>query len=171
MEYLNFNEAEKETIDYISKNKIMVLATSSKDRVTARMMSIINDGMTIYFQTDTDFLKYRQIKENPNVALCIGNIQIEGVAKITCHSLENPFFVEVYKKNHEGSFAKYSHLKDATIIEVQPKRVTYWKYDEVTDMPFRDFLDLEQREAYREYYQMKSSVSFERDAPKFPCEE
>lgn len=155
MKYLDFAEAEKETIDYISKNKIMVLATSSKDRVTARMMSIVNDGLVIYFQTDIDFLKYQQIKENPNVALCIGNIQIEGHAKITCHPLENPFFAKRYKEIHESSFKKYSHLKDNVLVEVQPKLVTFWKYDEAGE-PLRDFINLEQREAYRVYYQKKS---------------
>lgn len=155
MKYLNFAEAEKEAIDYISKNKIMVLATSSKDRVTARMMSIVNDGLVIYFQTDIDFLKYQQIKENPNVALCIGNIQIEGHAKITGHPLENPFFAERYRKIHEGSFKKYSHIKDNVLVEIQPKLVTFWKYDEAGE-PLRDFIDLEQGEAYRVYYQKKS---------------
>lgn len=152
MERLNFIEAEQETIDFLNKSKLMVLATSAKDHVTARMMSIVNDGMTIYFQTDKDFIKYRQIMENPNVALCVGNIQIEGVAKITCQSLEDPFFAEAYRKNHEGSFNKYSHRPNTIIVEVQPKRVTYWKYDETTGEPFRDFLDFEQREAFREYY-------------------
>lgn len=152
MEKLEYAEVEKETIDFISKNKLMVLATSFENHVTARMVSIVNDGMIVYFQTDKNFVKYQQIKQNPNVALCIGNIQIEGTAQITCQPLENPFFVEAYKKSHESSFKKYSHLKDNVIIEVRSKLVTYWKYDNVTDKPFRDFLNVEQQKAYREYY-------------------
>jgi hypothetical protein len=35
--------------------------------------------MTITFKT---FLKYSQMTKNHNVALCIDNIQIEGIAKI-----------------------------------------------------------------------------------------
>lgn len=80
METLDYSKVEKEVIDFITRNNKMVLATCSKNRVTARTVSIINQGLKIYFQTDIEFLKYRQIKENSNVALCQGNVQIEGQA-------------------------------------------------------------------------------------------
>jgi general stress protein 26 len=35
----------------------------------------------IYFKTDKDFRKTKQLYENPNVALCYGGIQVEGTAK------------------------------------------------------------------------------------------
>ncbi|MFQ7174659.1 MAG: pyridoxamine 5'-phosphate oxidase family protein [Thomasclavelia ramosa] len=42
------------------------------------MMSIVVLNKKIYFQTDRTFRKYKQIKENPQVSLCIDNIQMEG---------------------------------------------------------------------------------------------
>lgn len=153
MEALDYSKVEKEAIDFISNNNKMVLATCSEERVSARTVSIINKGLLIYFQTDIEFLKYRQIKENPNVALCIGNIQIEGHAKITCHPLDNPFFIENYQEQHQTAFEKYSHLKDNVIIEVEPKLITFWKYTEVDHKPYRDFLDLNEQKAYQEHYQ------------------
>ena len=158
MEKLDYEELEREVGDFITKNNKMILATCSNNRVTARMMSIVNQGMTIFFQTDKEYLKYQQIVENPNVALCTGNIQIEGTAKITCQPYENPFFIESYKRQHPSAFEKYSHLSDNVIIEVSPTLVTFWKYTP-DRKPYRDFLDVRQKEAYREYYLKPDDVS------------
>lgn len=153
METLDYSKVEKEVIDFITRNNKMVLATCSENRVTARTVSIINQGLKIYFQTDIEFLKYRQIKENSNVALCQGNVQIEGQAKITCHPFENPYFIENYQNRHKTAFEKYSHLKDNVIIEIEPNLITFWKYTEADRKPYRDFLNVKEQKAYREYYQ------------------
>ena len=151
MEEINFERLQKEIIDFLKANKHMVLATCADSHVTARTISIINNGLKIFFQTDRDFVKYQQIKENNNVALSYGNIQIEGKAKITCHPLENSFFKENYQRDHEGSFRKYSHLKDEVIIEIDPTLITCWKYD-TQNKPFREYLMLGPKKAWREYY-------------------
>lgn len=151
MKEINFERLQKEIIDFLKANKHMVLATCADNHVTARTISIINNGLKIFFQTDSDFVKYQQIKQNNNVALAYGNIQIEGKAQITCHPLDNSFFKENYQKYHESSFRKYSHLKDEVIIEIEPTLITFWRYD-AEHKPFREYLMLEQRKAYREYY-------------------
>jgi uncharacterized pyridoxamine 5'-phosphate oxidase family protein len=66
----------------IGKSKIMALATSSQDNPTVRLVSCIRYDNKIFFQTGTDLKKYEQIYRNKNVALCVDNIQIEGIAKI-----------------------------------------------------------------------------------------
>lgn len=38
------------------------------------MMSVVLINGVFYFQPDKTFRKYEQIKDNPNVALCIDNI-------------------------------------------------------------------------------------------------
>ena len=35
-------------------------------------MCLINDGLTLYFQTDKSFEKIKNISENPNVAINLG---------------------------------------------------------------------------------------------------
>ncbi len=152
MEILDYSIAEKEAINFFSQNNKMVLATCSEGRVSARTVSIINKGLLIYFQTDLNFLKCRQIKENPNVALCIGNIQIEGQAKIKAQPLDDPYFAAHYQKQHPSAFEKYSHLKDNVVIEVRPSLIIFWKYTE-DSKPYQDFLDVKEQTAYREYYQ------------------
>ena len=148
---MEYDDLVQEAADFIAKNRLMVLATSAGDRVTARMMSVINDGLVIYFQIGRDSHKFEQITANNHVALCIGNMQYEGIAAVTCQPLEDPFFVEHYRRNHEGSFKTYSHLRKNVVVRVSPTLITFWKYDEERK-PYRDILDVEQKKAYREYY-------------------
>ena len=63
----------------------IVLATSHQDRVTARKMSFLIMNGIFYFQTDKTFRKYQDIQDNENVALCLDNIQIEGICKEIGH--------------------------------------------------------------------------------------
>lgn len=149
---MNFEKLKDEAMELLSNKKVAVLATSSSDRVTARSVSYIVLNSRIYFQTDKTFLKYKQMIKNPNVALCIDNIQIEGSAKIKGHPFaeENRAFIEEFKKVHNGSFNAYSHMENEVVVEIEPISITLWEYEE--GKPLRDFLDLQNRRAYREYY-------------------
>ncbi len=148
---LNYSVVMEEVFNQLGSNKVMVLATSSEDRVTARNMScIIMEDHKIYFQTDKRILKTQQMLMNQNVALCMDNIQMEGIAKIIGHSDDNPEFCEVYKRYFRGSYDAYTHLINQVIIEVEPTFITLWKYAD--GKPYRDFLDCRQNKAYREIY-------------------
>jgi len=150
---IKYEDLLNEVINIIEKNKIMILATSSNNRVTARSMSIVNDGLTIFFQASIDSTKYKQIEENPNVALCVSNMQVEGKAIIKKHPLDNEnfFFQNAYKKYHKGSFDLYSSLEQEKVIEVIPSLITLWKY-EGSKNPYRDLLYIEEKKCKREYF-------------------
>jgi uncharacterized pyridoxamine 5'-phosphate oxidase family protein len=152
MEPLSYQELEQETINFISQTKQLVLATCTENRVTARTMSVINRGLVICFQTDLEYTKTGQIRQNPNVALCAGNMQLEGTARFSGHPLADPWFIENYRRVHERAFKKYSHLESDVIIEVEPRLVTFWKYD-ADHNPYRDYLDVAGHRAYREVYE------------------
>lgn len=149
---IDFSKLKTEVADLLETKKVMVLATSSNNRVTARSMSCVIIDSKIYFQTDKTFLKCEQMSSNPNVALCFGNIQIEGTAKIKDHPFEeqNRTFIEEFKKAYIGSYNSYSHMENEVVIEVTPKLVTLWKYEE--GKPLRDFLNFENENGYRKYY-------------------
>ncbi len=149
---LDFNSLEKEVYALLGANKIMVLATSSENKVTARNMSCVIINKKIYFQTDKTFLKHQQMFKNPNVAFCLDNIQIEGTARIRKHPFaeENKEFIDTYKEKYRGSYDAYSHIENGVVVEVEPTFVTLWKYED--NHSLRDFLDIRQNKAHREIY-------------------
>ena len=71
----------------IGTHGIMALATCAGGRITSRQMSVIVHGGKFYCQTDERYLKYQQITQNPNVALCYNNFSIEGA----CRAIGHPF--------------------------------------------------------------------------------
>ena len=149
---IEYTILEEEIIRFLDDHKMLILATSANDRVTARSMSCVNIGLTIYFQTDKRFTKFEQIEQNPQVALCAGNVQIEGAAIIGNHSLDpsNKDFIELYKKSHPDAYKTYSHLENNVVIKVEPTFITLWKYSD--GKPYREFLYIQSHKAEREYY-------------------
>lgn len=103
---MEFQEAYANFYKEFAKSKKMVLSTSLNDVVTSRMMSILVLNKKMYFQTDKAFRKYSQLKGNPNVSLCIDNIQIEGHCEEIGHPSENIEFCEAYKKYYTGSYMR-----------------------------------------------------------------
>jgi uncharacterized pyridoxamine 5'-phosphate oxidase family protein len=136
----------------IGSAKKMVLATSKDNKVTARNMScVIFDG-AFYLQTDKTFLKYKQMIANPFVALCVDNIQIEGIAKSVGHPLdnENGTFVALFQQNYKSSFDAYSHLSNEVVFKVQPQKITLWKYE--NGNPLRVIFDIPNQVYSKEFY-------------------
>jgi uncharacterized pyridoxamine 5'-phosphate oxidase family protein len=147
---IDFDSLKGEVLDFLEKNRTLILATCAESRVTARAMSCIHRGLTVYFQTDTRSVKFEQMQKNPRVALCGENVQIEGRVIIRSQPMEEPGFVELYKKHHPGSFSMYSRMKHNVVVEVRPTFVTFWKY--VDNKPCRDFLYVDEGKAEREFY-------------------
>lgn len=133
---------------------VMCLATSQNDIVSARSMSVILYKQKFYFQTDANFKKYKQISENPNVALCMNNIQIQGVCVNLGHPLlsENSFFADLFKQFYQSSFENYSALKDEFLFEVTPTIITIWDYED--NKPYRAFYDFVNETYHKEYYKV-----------------
>lgn len=154
---LDMDEIEKEITAILNKEKHIVLATCAGEHVTARTMSYVNTGLDIFFQTDRQFLKVQQMLENPRVALCTGNLQIEGTVKMQGHPLENinREFCNLYKIKHPHSFEKYTSLKEEIVVKVEPSLFTIWKY--IDGNPCRDYLNVVESKAYREFYRIHNS--------------
>ena len=134
----------------IGKVKKMVLSTSYDNRVTSRMMSFVIFDNKFYCQTDKTFLKYQQIKLNPKVALCIDNIQIEGIAKNIGKPLENKKFINLFKQYYKTSYEIYSFLENEILLEIEPTSIGVWIYKEF--IPVREFYNLEIKEIKEESY-------------------
>jgi general stress protein 26 len=147
---LDYENLKNELLQALDKNKIWVLATSDGSRVSARSMSIVHDGLNIYFQTSRHFEKYTQIMQNSNVALCCSNVSIEGVASDVGNWEDNPTVKERYIQQHKGSYDTYGTLPAQVVIKVVPHYVVFWKY--IDGQPTRDFLYLVEQKAERLFY-------------------
>ena len=134
----------------IGKVRKMVLSTSFDNRVTSRMMSFVIFDNKFYCQTDKTFLKYQQIKSNPNVALCIDNIQVEGIAKNIGKPLENKKFINLFKQYYKTSYEIYSFLENEILLEIEPTFIGVWTYKDF--IPVREFYNLETKEIKEESY-------------------
>lgn len=132
--------------------KKIVLSTSSKNRVTSRTMSFVIFNNKFYCQTDKNFLKYQQIIENPNVSLCIDNIQIEGVAIAEGSPLENKIFIKLFEEYYKNSYLNYSFLEDEILLEITPTLINIWDYE--NEKPLRKYYDLKKKTYIESYYQL-----------------
>ena len=135
-----FSEKYKAFLSDFGKARKMVLSTSENDIVSSRMMSVIQMNGTFYFQTDCTFRKYRQLSGNRNVALCIDNIQIEGISEELGHPLDNADFCRQFEECFKGSFDAYTSLKNERLFAVKPVFIERWIYE--NGIPFIETFDV-----------------------------
>ena len=138
-----FNEQLCDFWKMFENGKKMVLSTSLDDYVTSRMMSIIQMDGFLYFQTDKTFRKYEQLIKNRRVALCIDNIQIEGICEELGRPLENEAFVQNYKLYFASSFERYTQLENERMFKVTPQYIKLWIYEE--GKPFEKIFDIQRQ--------------------------
>ena len=145
MKNLDFDVVKEDVFHTLKNNLSIVLATSCNNRVTAREVYFASNGFTIYFVTSKAYEKYKQIEKNSNVALCINNIQMEGVASIKGHpnQPENKDALNICINKNKEAFERYVKHKNTVLIEILVRRVEIWKNNG------REYLDIEKSEAYR----------------------
>ena len=143
---LSFDEAVELLFEKLGTDKIMALASSVNNHVMVRNVSCLFYDNKIWFKTDKNFRKTKQLFENNNVALCYSGISVEGVAlnKGLVKDEEGLVFEQGYKKYLWGSYNKYSHTETEIIIEVTPKFVEVWDTTE-DNMAYQIFIDFENK--------------------------
>lgn len=135
----SFDEKLRELWKKVGTHGIMTLSTCSTDRVTSRSMSMVVIDGRFYCQTDKMYLKYRQISENPNVAVCYKNFSIEGTCRCIGKPLENNFFIDAFKKYFYGSYKTYSDLQNEILLEIVPTLIYSWNYK--LAKPYMEYFD------------------------------
>ncbi len=139
-----FYDHYREFLLEFGESRKMVLSTSEKDRVSSRMMSVVQINGVFYFQTDRTMKKYRQLKSNPHVALCIDNIQLEGVCKELGHPLRHAGFCDAYRRCFKSSFEAYTALEDERLFAVEPILIERWLY--IDKVPYVELFDVKAQE-------------------------
>ena len=139
-----FSEKYSDLMDQFGISKKMVLSTAENNIVSSRMMSVIQINGKLYFQTDKTFRKYRQIVQNPNVSLCIDNIQIEGRCNEIGRPLENNEFLQKFQRCFPDSYKRYSLLENEVLFEMTPTYIERWVY--IDSVPFIENYDVSNEE-------------------------
>ncbi|MDR7857902.1 pyridoxamine 5'-phosphate oxidase family protein [Tissierella sp.] len=145
MKSLDYEVLKQDVINALENRKSIVLATCSNNRVTAREVYFASNDFRIFFVTSKAFDKCKQIKKNNNVALCLGNIQMEGTAIIKGHPnlTENINEKTICLNKNKEEFEKYFKYKNTVLIEVEVCNVKLWNNGG------REYLDINKHEAYR----------------------
>lgn len=143
---MTFDEGVNVLFNKLGDSKIMALASSVNDYVMVRNVSCLFYDDKIYFKTDKNFRKTQQLFQNNKVALCVGGVQVEGIAenKGLVIDEEGRKFEELYKKFLWQSYNAYSHEDSEILIEVTPKFVEIWDEDEQR-YAFQTFLDFDKQ--------------------------
>lgn len=141
---LTFRQGVELMFEKLGTDKIMALASSVQNHVMVRNVSCLFYDGKVWFKTDKNFRKTRQLYQNPQVALCWSGVQIEGIAENKGLVVDEPGrrFETLYKKYLWGSYNKYSHEDTEIIIEVTPKFVEIWDTSE-DNYAYQIFLDFD----------------------------
>lgn len=141
---LTFPQAVELMFEKLGDWKIMALASSVNDYVMVRNVSCLFYDHKIWFKTDKNFRKTKQLYQNPQVALCWSGVQIEGLAADKGLVTDEPDrrFEKLYQEHLWGSYNKYSHEDTEIIIEVSPRFVEIWDTSE-DNYAYQIFIDFE----------------------------
>lgn len=153
---ITYEQAVNRMFEMLGNSQIMALASSKDDYVMVRNVSCLFYDEKIWFKTDKNFRKTKQLLENPNVALCWSGIQVEGIAENKGLVAEEPgqVFAQGYKKYLWQSYNKYSHEDTEILIEVSPKYVEIWDTSD-DGYAFQLFIDFEKKDVEVKQYDKK----------------
>jgi general stress protein 26 len=119
-----FETIKEEVNQILKENKEITLATSYKDRVTARTVSFVNKDLEIYFLTWQHNKKITQISHNPNVALTVLNVQMEGVAEVLGKPGNYQEIGDLFRaKFSDRWFETFSGIEEMVLVKVEMNRV------------------------------------------------
>lgn len=124
-----YEEMKQMMIKEIQKHEWGYLATSDGEKIRVGKMRLVSDDLTLWCFTRPVTRKYKQISVNPHVAIADGNLQIEGVAKLKGHPLdeENSDFLKAYKEtqpeNYDRTYRRGFKRPDYRVIEIVPQRI------------------------------------------------
>lgn len=150
-EISTFDESLAKLWKKIGTHDVMTLSTCAENRVTSRQMSVAVINGKFYCQTNENYLKYKQVLQNQNVALCVKNFSIEGVCRDIGKPLdeENSFAAKAIKKHFLLAYKHYSHLAEERLLEITPTLIYSWSYEGTK--PYMEFWNFEAADYRKEY--------------------
>ncbi len=122
----DFNRIRSEILTLLADNKDMVLATSLDNRVSARIVSFVNDDFTIYFFSWEHNKKIIQLRGNKNVAFNLRKLQIEGEAEVLGRANSEKFKAigDLFRAKFSSKwYDSFSSVKEMVLVKVIPLRI------------------------------------------------
>jgi general stress protein 26 len=120
---LDYKEKKAELTRFLDSkdSETMVLATSCNDRVLARNVLIAADGLDLYLFTWAHSRKCMQIQENPRVALCKDNVQLEGIAEILGGFLDEKAtkYTEIMRRRFPQAIKAWERRPGMMVVRVK----------------------------------------------------
>ncbi len=146
----SFAETYDQLLRDFGPGQPMVLSTTDGERVSSRMMSVVLLSGRFLLQTDRAFRKVDQMRRHPHVALCAGNLQVEGRCEELGAPLAHPDFCAAYAACFPDSFRRYSALPGEVLFAVTPTRMERWRYE--SGVPLLEVWDILERRYTRHAY-------------------
>jgi len=150
---MTFDEARAVFFEKLGTHQIMALAACEGDRVSVRNVSVLIYDGKLWFKTDKNFRKTKQLLKNPYVALCVRGVQVEGIAanKGLVAEEDGGVFARLYEQYWATSYNAYPHTESEILIEVTPTLAEIWDQRE-DNFGFQITLDFENGTALVEDY-------------------
>jgi general stress protein 26 len=158
----NFDKIKLDIVALLDTHREIVLATSTNDRVTARVVSFANNGLDIYFLSWEHNKKIQQLKDNPKVALCLKNLEIEGLAEVLGNAFEDKYndIGDLFKSKFSPKwFDTFSHIKEMVLVKITLNNIT--KFENINRRFHLQNVDI----VNKKVYQMRIE---DKDHKKFP---
>ena len=146
MTELNFKEYCDTIIAQINESKQCVLATCADNLITTRIVCPLFMDKSIMISSGINSLKASQIKNNPNVAISVGHLNIEAEAMLYGHPSTYTNFREEYNKKYPELANIYESSPEDVLIICKIKKVHIYSY---VTFPGKDIIDFENEKAYR----------------------
>lgn len=147
----DFNQTISELWKQLNSHRVLVLSTSCNNRVSSRQVSVIIQGGKFYFQTDKNYLKFKQLYINPNASFCFNNYSIEGKCKCIGKPTDekNSFFLDLFIEHFYPAYKLYSGLETERLMEFTPKLIYKWDYD--NSIPYMEYWYFSEQKYVKKY--------------------
>ena len=116
----------------LSEAELIYLASGADDRISARPVSVMNNGLRVFIRTSGSSRKAREMTSNQNIAACVGHFYFTGTAKSlgSAYSEENAPVRAAYLQRYPGAFGQEDEYirPDEQFFELVIDQISEWKY-------------------------------------------